>query len=240
MTKQISIHLDGTGVSLPVLREVPWSAVKLTLSKGIQQQIAAAESTVNHILDRGDVVYGINTGFGLLAQTSIPREQLATLQRNLILSHSTGVGALLEDEVVKLILVLKIIGLCRGHSGTRLKVIEALIALVEHEVFPCIPSKGSVGASGDLAPLAHLAAALLGVGQVRHQNKTIPAQEGLEIAGLKPVELAPKEGLAFINGTQVSTALALMGLFGAERNFAAGLFGRGHVPGRFYGNRSSL
>ena len=169
------------------------------------------------------MVYGINTGFGLLAQTSIPREQLATLQRNLILSHSTGVGTLLGDEVVKLILVLKIIGLCRGHSGTRLKVIEALIALVEHKVFPCIPSKGSVGASGDLAPLAHLAAALLGVGQVRHQNKTIPAQKGLEIAGLKPLELAPKEGLAFINGTQVSTALALMGLFGAERNFAAGL-----------------
>ncbi|MEA3133557.1 MAG: histidine ammonia-lyase, partial [Gammaproteobacteria bacterium] len=165
--------------------------------------------------------YGINTGFGLLAQTRIPTEQLELLQKNLLLSHAAGVGNALPDAVVRLILALKINALARGHSGVTQHLIDALAALLEHEVYPVIPAQGSVGASGDLAPLAHMSAVLLGVGSVRVGGKVLPATDGLRLAGLEPIKLHAKEGLALINGTQVSTALALAGLFGAENVFAA-------------------
>ncbi len=169
----------------------------------------------------GDAAYGINTGFGLLAQTRIPVGDLQTLQRNLLLSHSVGVGEALPDAVVRLTLALKVNALARGHSGVSLDLLDALLALLRHEVYPVIPSQGSVGASGDLAPLAHLSAVLLGVGEVRVHGQVLPAAEGLRLAGLAPRTLRPKEGLALINGTQVSTALALAGLFAAEDVFAA-------------------
>jgi histidine ammonia-lyase len=169
----------------------------------------------------GDAAYGINTGFGLLAQTRIPNEQLELLQRNLLLSHAAGVGEALPDAVVRLVLALKINALARGHSGVTLGLIDALLALLEHEVYPLIPAQGSVGASGDLAPLAHLSVTLLGLGQVRVGGAIMTAAEGLSCAGLKPITLHAKEGLALINGTQVSTALGLAGLFGAEDLFAA-------------------
>jgi histidine ammonia-lyase len=168
-------------------------------------------------------VYGINTGFGMLAQTRIPDGRLAELQRNLLLSHCTGTGAPLADEVVRLILVLKIASLAQGNSGISMSTIDALAALLEHEVFPVVPAKGSVGASGDLAPLAHLSVVLLGIGQVRHRGRILSAPEGLAVAGLRPRDIGPKEGLALINGTQASTALALAGLFAAENIFASAL-----------------
>jgi histidine ammonia-lyase len=170
---------------------------------------------------KGEPVYGINTGFGKLAQTHIPADQLEQLQRNLILSHSVGVGPLLDDAIVRLVMLLKIAGLARGYSGVRPEVVDAMVAMVNAEVYPCIPSKGSVGASGDLAPLAHMAATLMGIGVVRHRGRNMPAAEGLALARLAPLTLAPKEGLALLNGTQVSTALALHGLFAAENVFAA-------------------
>jgi histidine ammonia-lyase len=184
-------------------------------------RIAAAAALVEKIVAAGDAAYGINTGFGLLAQTRIASGELELLQKNLLLSHAAGVGAALPDGVVRLILALKINALARGHSGVTLTLVKALMALLEHEVYPLIPAQGSVGASGDLAPLAHLSATLLGIGRVRIQGKEHSALEGLRAAGLEPIRLHAKEGLALINGTQVSTALGLAGLFGAEDVFAA-------------------
>jgi histidine ammonia-lyase len=207
-------------LSLAALRRIHERRVALRLSAHDRGRIAAAGSLVDKIVEVGDAAYGINTGFGLLAQTRIPNEQLDLLQRNLLLSHAAGVGDALPDAVVRLILALKINALARGHSGITMAVIDALGALLEHEVYPVIPAQGSVGASGDLAPLAHLGTVLLGIGQVRVQGKVLGATEGLQLAGLAPIKLRAKEGLALINGTQVSTALALAGLFGAEDVFA--------------------
>jgi histidine ammonia-lyase len=208
-------------LSLPQLRRIHESPTSFHLTTDDRGRIAAATALVDRIVSAGDAAYGINTGFGLLAQTRIPNEQLESLQRNLLLSHAAGVGEPLPDAVVRLILVLKINALARGHSGVTLGLIDALVALLEHEVYPIIPSQGSVGASGDLAPLAHLSAALLGIGRVRVGGRVLAAGDGLQIAGLEPLKLRAKEGLALINGTQVSTALALAGLFGAEDVFAA-------------------
>jgi len=208
-------------LTLAQLRQVAREAVTVTLVPDALAEIDASAETVSTILRSGRAAYGINTGFGKLAQTRISDDQLEQLQTNLVLSHSTGTGPLLDDETVRLILVLKINGLARGRSGVRRSVIDALIGLVDHGVYPCIPSKGSVGASGDLAPLAHLAAVLIGFGEARVEGRILPAIEALTVAGLTPLRLAPKEGLALLNGTQASTALALKGLFAAEDVFAA-------------------
>jgi histidine ammonia-lyase len=178
---------------------------------------------VERIVEREQTAYGINTGFGLLAQTRIARDQIESLQRNLVLSHAAGTGKLLSDDVVRLVLVLKLASLAQGFSGIRASTARALGLMVEHGVYPCVPCQGSVGASGDLAPLAHIAAAMIGVGDVRIGGTIMPATEGLKRAGLRPLVLGPKEGLALLNGTQVSTALALHALFRAEDVFAAAL-----------------
>ena len=204
-----------------MLRRIHERPVALRLPARDRERIAVASSLVEKIIAAGHAAYGINTGFGLLAQTRIPNEQLDLLQRNLLLSHAAGVGDALPDPVVRLILALKINALARGYSGISPALVDALRALLAHEVYPVIPAQGSVGASGDLAPLAHLSAVLLGIGQVRVDGKTLAASKGLVRAGLAPFTLGAKEGLALINGTQVSTALALAGLFGAEDVLAA-------------------
>lgn len=216
-------NLQPGSLSLGTLRRIAREGSAVTIDPACREQVDAAARTVTSIVENGRTVYGVNTGFGKLARTSIPQDKLAELQRNLVLSHATGTGPLLDDDVVRLTLVLKATSLARGHSGVRWSVIEALMRLIEHGVSPCIPAKGSVGASGDLAPLAHMAAALLGIGDVRVDGATMLASEGLARAGLEPLELAPKEGLALLNGTQVSTALALRGLFAAEDVFAGAL-----------------
>jgi len=193
------------------------------LSDGARQGIARAAATIDAILADGRTVYGVNTGFGLLAKKTIAPDQLAALQRNLILSHCCGVGAPLPDDVVRLILLLKIAGLSRGFSGVRLQLIVMLIRLLALDILPVIPEKGSVGASGDLAPLAHLASTLIGVGELKVDGKVVPATDGLKAAGLEPIVLRAKEGLALINGTQVSTALALKGLVLGQNIFQAAL-----------------
>lgn len=185
--------------------------------------ISASEKVIQSIIDKNQTVYGINTGFGLLANTRINTNDLEELQRSIVLSHAAGTGELLSDQTVRLILALKINSLARGYSGIRMETLEALIRLFNEKIYPCIPSQGSVGASGDLAPLAHLSAVLLGVGEARHAGKIIPAVDALGKAGLKPLKLAPKEGLALLNGTQVSTALALMGLLMAEDIFISAI-----------------
>ena len=175
------------------------------------------------MLASGQVVYGINTGFGLLANTRIKPEELELLQKSIVLSHAAGTGELMDDSTVRLMMTLKINALARGFSGIRLDVIKMLIALVNAQVYPCVPKKGSVGASGDLAPLAHMSMPLIGEGHVRYQGEVISGAAGLKIAGLEPVNLAPKEGLALLNGTQASTALALEGLFHTENLFHAAI-----------------
>ena len=209
--------------SLASLRTAYSHPVSVTLSRAQLTRVRRSAATVDRLIARGGAVYGVNTGFGLLAQTRIAPGQLAELQRNLVLSHSAGVGALLSDAVVRLVLVLKVGSLAQGFSGIRPPTLLALARLLETGTYPCIPSKGSVGASGDLAPLAHLAAALLGVGEVRVAGRVLPSAEGLRRIGLKPLQLAPKEGLALLNGTQVSTALALAGLFAIQDVFGAAL-----------------
>jgi histidine ammonia-lyase len=217
------IEVQAGRLTLAQLRRIFENRTAIRLTTHDRTRIAEATALVDNIVTTGDAAYGINTGFGLLAQTRIPTEQLELLQRNLLLSHAAGVGPALPDPVVRLILALKINALTRGYSGVTQGLIDALSALLEHEVYPVIPAQGSVGASGDLAPLAHMSTVLLGIGSVRVAGKVLPAMEGLRLAGLAPVKLHAKEGLALINGTQVSTALALSGLFGAEDLFAAAM-----------------
>ena len=185
--------------------------------------VEASAAVVRRIVEEGRAAYGVNTGFGSLARTRIPAEAVTELQRRLVLSHAAGTGPLLEDRLVRGIMIAKINGLARGASGVRRGTVEALAALVNAEVYPCIPAKGSVGASGDLAPLAHMSAALMGEGEVRIEGRIQPARDGLARAGLKPLDLAAKEGLALLNGTQVSAVLAAAGLFAAAQVFAAAL-----------------
>lgn len=217
------LTLDPGALTLSILRRAYQEPVRLDLTEASIDAVKASRQALYQRAISGERVYGVNTGFGRLARSQISADQVHTLQLNLILSHMAGVGPLLDDAVVRLILLLKVNGLAQGFSGVRLRLIESLSALLAAEVYPCIPSKGSVGASGDLAPLAHLSAVLLGRGQVRHQGEMLDGARGLEIAGIEPIVLHAKEGLALINGTQVSTALALHALFQTEDLFAAAI-----------------
>ncbi len=213
--------LTPARLTLADLRRL-WSApATLALDATARGAVDAAAATVAGVIARGETVYGVNTGFGLLARTRIDDARLSELQRALVRSHSAGTGPLLDDAVVRLVVALKAASLACGYSGVRWQVIEALVALQNAGIVPCIPAQGSVGASGDLAPLAHLTAVLIGEGAARVGERVLPGREALAACGLAPVDLAPKEGLALLNGTQVSTALALAGLFAAERALAA-------------------
>ena len=218
-----AITIGSGPLSLSQLRAVIETPVTVDLTEAAWTAVDRGAATVAAILAEGRTVYGINTGFGLLANTSIAAEDLETLQKNLVLSHACGVGPLLDDAVVRLLLVLKIASLSKGASGIRRETLETLIALVNADVLPCIPSKGSVGASGDLAPLAHMSCVLIGVGEARAGGETLSAEDALARVGQSPLTLGPKEGLALLNGTQCSTALALAGLFATEATFAAAI-----------------
>ena len=216
------LKLDPTAIDLAILRQL-WLGAPSRLDAASMDRVAASAASVERIVASGETVYGINTGFGLLANQRIPADRLAELQRNLILSHSCGLGEPLPRHVTRLMIVLKLLGLGRGYSGVRRQVVDALQALLDHDAMPLIPAQGSVGASGDLAPLAHLIAALLGQGSIDLAGEIMPARAALDRVGLTSLELGPKEGLALINGTQASTAIALDALFMAERVFAAAI-----------------
>ncbi|AMO55783.1 histidine ammonia-lyase [Endozoicomonas montiporae] len=218
-----SITLTPGTLSIETLRTVYEQPVTIKLPPDCHQAINNSVQVVADVIASNETVYGINTGFGLLANTRIPHDQLEILQNRLVLSHAAGTGELLDEKLVRLIMVLKLNSLARGYSGIRLEVLEIMAALINHGIHPCIPSQGSVGASGDLAPLAHMSMALLGEGNVHHLGVTKPARDALTSVSLSPVKLAPKEGLALLNGTQVSTALALQALFEAEDLFKAAL-----------------
>ncbi|QGU10008.1 histidine ammonia-lyase [Leclercia sp. J807] len=216
-----ALTLTPGSLTLAQLRQIWQQPLQLTLDEAAHKAINDSVACVEAIVAEGRTAYGINTGFGLLAQTRIATHDLEKLQRSLVLSHAAGVGEPLDDDMVRLMMVLKINSLARGFSGIRLSVIEALIAMVNAGVYPWIPAKGSVGASGDLAPLAHMSLTLLGEGKARYRGEWLPAATALQKAGLAPVTLAAKEGLALLNGTQASTAFALRGLFEAEDLFAS-------------------
>ena len=218
----MTLNLDPTNIDLAMLRQL-WQGASCKLDDASMGRIRASAASVERIVAGGETVYGVNTGFGLLANTRIPPERLAELQRNLILSHSCGLGDMLPRHVVRLMIVLKLLGLGRGYSGVRSVVIDALQSLLDRDAVPLIPAQGSVGASGDLAPLAHLIAAMLGEGRIDVAGEILPAKDALAKLNVQPLELGPKEGLALINGTQASTAIALDALFMAERVFGAAL-----------------
>jgi histidine ammonia-lyase len=204
-----------------------WRAIldgaELRLDPTSLPAVAASARAVDAIVDAGEPVYGINTGFGKLATVRIASDELASLQRNIVLSHAAGVGAPMEAATVRLMMALKIASLARGASGVSPALLAMLGAMLARGVIPVVPSQGSAGASGDLAPLAHMAAVMIGVGEALVGGERLPAEAALAQAGLVPISLRPKEGLALLNGTQFSTAEALVGLFAIERVFQAAL-----------------
>ncbi len=196
---------------------------RIELDDSCWKAVNESKSVVTELLAKGDTVYGLNTGFGLLAKQRISDSDLSQLQCNLVRSHCAGTGPLFKDHIVRLAMVLKVASLARGFSGVRPEVIHTIVDLLNAGIVPCVPSQGSVGASGDLAPLAHMTLALMGEGTVRVAGEPMSASEALKAADIAPIQLGPKEGLAMLNGTQISTALALDGLFVFEHVFYAAI-----------------
>lgn len=217
----MNLEIDEQSISLPELRRVWESPLQIRLGDGARSIVGKSQAYINDFLASGNIAYGVNTGFGQLAKVSIGHDELKPLQKNLLRSHAVGVGKPLPDAVVRLSMVMKVFALAKGYSGVRPQLIDALCTLISNDICPVVPSKGSVGASGDLAPLAHIAGILIGDGDASYNGKIISGSEALDLVGLRPLELAPKEGLALLNGTQVSTSLALAALFRAEHILSA-------------------
>jgi len=209
--------LDGTTLSLADLLAIADDAVAVGLSPLARARVAAARAVVEAKAAGDEPVYGVNTGFGNFAETRIDKADLAALQLNLLRSHAAGVDEPLPVRTVRASMALRANVLAKGYSGIRIETLDALLALLNRRVHPRVPSRGSVGASGDLAPLAHLALVLVGEGETWDEGALVPGAQALAAAGLMPVVLGPKEGLALINGTQVSTAVLALALAGAER-----------------------
>lgn len=212
-------HLKPGQLNLNDIRALLASKKDIVLDDGCIEAIEKSNQTVQDCISDQKTVYGINTGFGLLANRSISEEELSLLQRNILLSHACGTGKLLDDKVVRLILLLKINSLAQGYSGVRLALIQFLVAMYNNSLLPCIPEKGSVGASGDLIPLAHMALPIIGEGEVRLGGEVLASAVALEKAGMQAIALGPKEGLALINGVQVSNAIGLDALLRTEALF---------------------
>jgi len=219
----MNLIIDNQLVGLAELRTAWQEPMKVSLGDTARRRIAESNELIADVVAGGERVYGVNTGFGQLAQVRIDDDELAQLQENLVRSHAVGVGDDLDDNIVRLIMLMKVIALAEGFSGVRNELVDAICALINNNIYPRIPSKGSVGASGDLAPLAHMASVLIGVGEARVAGTIVPAELALQEAGLEPIALAPKEGLALLNGTQVSTALTLAAVFRTEHVLAATL-----------------
>ena len=214
-------ELTPGALTLDNVRELLENPTKaLCLASSAYEAVDASHALIQNAVINDICVYGVNTGFGLLADQKIEQQNLKDLQRRLVLSHAVGVGKPLCEKTTKLIILLKINSLARGYSGVSCGLVDKLIALYNAGVCPVIPSQGSVGASGDLAPLAHMAMTLIGEGEAFLKHERMPAKEALARVNLAPIILSEKEGLAVLNGTQVSTAIAVMGLLKTQRNFA--------------------
>jgi histidine ammonia-lyase len=218
----LHVVLDPGGAGLAEWRAI-YRGAAVALDPSCRAGVDAAATLVARIVERAAPVYGINTGFGKLASVRIEAADLATLQRNIVLSHAAGVGEPTPTPIVRLMMALKLASLAQGASGVRLETLDLLEAMLARDIVPVIPVQGSAGASGDLAPLAHMAATMIGVGEAFVAGRRLVATDALAGAGLGAVALGPKEGLALLNGTQFSTAWALAGLFETERLFRAAL-----------------
>jgi len=214
------ILLDGESLTLEHVVEVARNRTEVGLSPAARTRVEASRAIVEGLLRERKPVYGITTGFGALSGTRISPEDSVELQRNLIRSHSAGVGQPSDTETVRAMMLLRANTLAKGYSGIRIGTLETLIEMNNRCVHPIVPEKGSVGASGDLAPLAHMTAVLMGEGTAEHEGEIVPGREAMRRAGLEPVELTAKEGLALINGTQFSTAIAVLALYDSERLIA--------------------
>ena len=212
-----SSKIDGTGIDLFSIEEIALKKKSVVLDERARKRCSDNRSIVEEMLEKGKPLYGINTGFGDLARVSISNDDLARLQTNLIRSHAVGVGSPLSREVVRAALLLRANTLARGASGVRPILIDSLLALLNANVSPLIPEKGSLGASGDLAPLAHMSLVLLGEGKAFVGDECLPGLEALEMAGIPPLELQAKEGLALINGTPIMSAIASLSLLRARK-----------------------
>ena len=211
------VELDGSNLDLDTFRRIVLDHVPCRLSDDARRRVARGRRVVESVLASGEVVYGLNTGFGDLANVRIEADKLASLQERLVRSHAAGVGPPLPAEAVRGMLLLRANTLARGHSGARPELVERLLEMLARDLLPVVPSRGSVGASGDLAPLAHLALPLLGRGRVTFEGEETDAAEALAACGLEAMELAPKEGLALINGTQAMTSLLALATLEARR-----------------------
>lgn len=211
------INIDGDHLTLNEFFRVAKKKAGVELSEAAIFKIKHSRKILEKFIKSEKAYYGINTGFGALATKKIDKKDLKVLQRNLIKSHTAGVGEFLTEEIVRGIILLRANVLAKGFSGVRLKLVQLLLDLLNHRIIPFIPSKGSVGASGDLVPLSHLASVLIGEGFVRYRGKRIPAKTALKQAGLSPIILREKEGLALINGTQVMTSIGIFNLLEAEK-----------------------
>ena len=215
------IRIGERAIDLNDVRAALAGPVTVELSTKARGLITRSAATVARLLTTGDAIYGVNTGFGKLAKTRIAAKDLNALQINIVRSHAAGVGAALDPAIVRLIMLMKLNALAQGASGISLSTMETLAALINADVLPVVPGQGSVGASGDLAPLAHMSLVLIGEGEAMVKGARVSGATALEVAGVQPLALGPKEGLALLNGTQVSTALALAGLMAAEGNAQA-------------------
>ncbi len=211
------ILLDGKNLSLDDVRRVVFELAPCGLAPQARQRVAESRALIERVIENEETVYGVTTGFGDLASERIPGDQARLLQKRLVLSHAAGVGEPLPDTVVRAMLLLRANTLARGYSGVRPELIDLLLAFLEHELLPVVPSRGSVGASGDLAQLAHLALPLIGRGRVRLGGEEMPGAMALERTGLEALELEPKEGLALINGTQAMTSLTALAALESRR-----------------------
>ena len=217
MADSNTIEIDGRSLTLEELGRVALEKAPVMLAPSARDRVRVGRGVVERAITTGEAVYGVNTGFGELASVRIDSDQLAQLQRRLLLSHAAGMGEPLPDAAVRGMLLLRANTLARGHSGVRPEVVDALLSLLNADVLPVVPSRGSVGASGDLAPLAHLALPLLGLGRVRHAGAEMRSEDGLRRAGFAPLVLEAKEGLALINGTQAMAALLGLAVIEARR-----------------------
>ncbi len=216
MPHSMSVTLRPGAVSLGEWRRI-YNGAAVTLDPACRPAVERSAATIARIIAKGDPVYGVNTGFGKLASVRIAADDLELLQRNIVLSHAAGVGDPMPRNVLRLMMALKLASLGVGASGVKPETLDLLEALLTNDILPVVPAQGSVGASGDLAPLSHMATAMIGHGEVIANGTRMPAADALKAAGLSPLTLGPKEGLALLNGTQFSTAYALAGLFEAER-----------------------
>lgn len=213
--REIILGMDG--MTIETLAEIARGGANVSLAKESEERIIKSRKLIEKWLEEERIIYGINTGFGGLSDVIISKEEMLQLQENIIMSHSAGVGDLLDDATVRAVISLRIKDFARGHSGIRLETVRSLQELLNQGICPVVPEKGSVGASGDLAPLAHLSLVLLGYGEAFYKGQRMPGGEALKRCGIQPLRLEPGEGLALVNGTQVMTGIAGLAVYDALR-----------------------